>query len=90
MGTGNKQSSVCQADAERSGGLWRRKPQSAPERGSLGRHSLQHADTPKFLKCPGISGSALVLIMQSKGTAAPAVLGGGSGGRAVGAAGWLL
>lgn len=43
-----------------------------------------------LLKCPGISGSALVLIMQSKGPTAPAVLGGGSGGRAVSAVGWLL
>lgn len=43
-----------------------------------------------FLKCPSISGSALVLIMQSKGPAAPAVLGGGSGSRALSAVGWLL
>lgn len=92
MGKGNKRSAVCQADARRSGGLRRRKPgsQSALERGSLGRDSLQHADAPKFLKRPGISGSALVLVMQSKGPAAPAVLGGGSGSRAVSAAGWLL
>lgn len=41
-------------------------------------------------KRPGISGSALILIMQSKGPTAPAVLGGGSGGGAVNAVGWLL
>lgn len=63
VGKGEKQSSVCQADTKGRGGLWRRKhgSQSALEHGSSGRDSLQHADTPKFLKCPGIS--ALVLIM---------------------------
>jgi len=79
-------------DAQRSGGLWRRKPgsQSAPAHGGLGRDSFQHADTPELLRCRGTSGSALVLVMQSEGPAAHAVLGGGSGSRAVNAVGWLL
>lgn len=85
VGKDNKESLVCQVDAQRSGGLWKRKPgsQSALECGSLERDSLQHADTSVCLKCPGIPGSALILLMQVKGPTSLAMLGRGSGIRAV-------
>lgn len=69
---GNKQSPVCQIGAQRGGELWRKKPGSQPalECGSSGKDT----DTSKLLKCPAISGSVVILPVQSRGPAAPARL----------------